>query len=172
MPKKQPQEGHRLRYPSAYVVSLMANRYALEREEGFTLAHFGLLGRSGLLLDAFSCVFPAHSLENQKENLVQYSETIRLPKTKIPTWNPRDSKEFSMRRDASGLSQLTPVVDFIHVSSWQDIHAEICFWNFSQGHLADIVHSHSEEPLTPWGAAMIRCGIDLQREFLAGLYES
>jgi len=141
----------------------MANRFAIEREEGFTVVHFGLVNRAGSLLDRFSCVFPEHTLKSQRENLVQYSDKIGPTKKKIPSWAApaRKSEE----------TTLLPVIDFVHVSQWDDAHAEICFWNFSQGHLADIVRAGGKEPIAPWGVALVRCEIDLQRAFLAALYE-
>jgi hypothetical protein len=101
-------------------------------------------------------------LEAQKENLVQYSDQVGLPKKQIPKWVPpiRESKDVSC----------LPVIDFVHLCHWNDAHAEICFWNYSQAHLSDLNRLGREDPVTPWGVAMVRCGIDLQRAFLAELY--
>lgn len=126
------------------------------------MAHFGLVNRSGLLLDRLTFIFPEYTLRSQRENLVQYSDKIGLAKKEIPTWIPPV-------RGADD-SFTIPVIDFIHVSHWDDAHAEICFWNYSQGFLADSVRMGSKEPLTPWGVALLRCEIDLQRAFLAELY--
>lgn len=162
MPKKPATTPVALRYPPQYILSYMANRYAIEREEGFILVHFGLLNRSSLLLNRLTCVFTEHTLKLQRENLVQYSDKIGMPKKKIPAWIPPP---------LTSAHDFLPIVDFIHVSNWEDAHAEICFWNYSQGHMADLVQSGNKEQLTPWGVAMFRCGIDLQRAFLAELYE-
>jgi hypothetical protein len=139
----------------------MANRFALDCEEGFRVVYFGLVNRANLLLDSLTCIFPEYTLKRQRENLVQYSDQIGLPKEKIPKWDPprRESKDVSL-----------PVVDFIHVSNWDDAHAEICFWNYSQGHIADMMRARKKDGLTPWGIALLRCEIDLQRAFLDALY--
>ena len=110
MPKKKTAPSVGLRYPPAYIRSCMANRFKLETEEGFTVAHFGLVNRSGRLLDRFSCVFPEHTLTTQRENLVQYSDKIGIPKNAIPQWEPPD-------REAKGTLDLS-VIDFVHVSHW------------------------------------------------------
>ena len=150
----------------------MANRFAVDHEDGFILADFGLLNRGGRLLNRFTCVLPQYTLEKLKENLVQFSDKVGLPKKEIPHWNPP-------LRETKDLDSITlPVVDFLHVSFWDEAHAEICFWNFSQGQLADMVNADKalrgqggkEGSLMPWGIAMVRCEIDLQRAFLRELY--
>jgi len=167
MQKKQPKGTVSLAHPLQYALfSCMANRFALEREDGFTVAHFGLVNSSGTLLDSFICILPEHTLKSLKENLVQYSDKIGLPKKKMPAWTSRPMIA------APGPDRLTiPVVDFIHVCNWHDAYAEICFWNFSQGYLADVVNSGKDKTVTPNGVALIRCKIDFQRAFLASLYE-
>jgi hypothetical protein len=74
--------------PAQYFRSAMANRFSLQREEGFTIAHFGLVDGKKRLLEQNSFVFPAHSLENLKENLVQYSENLTVEVSKTPKWEP------------------------------------------------------------------------------------
>ena len=151
-----------LRHPQQYYHSCMANRLSIERDEGFVVAHFGLLSRAGVLLDRLSCVFPHYILEAQKGNLVEYSDKIGTPKKKAPAWTPPPWTE-----DKGTL----PVIDFLHVS-YGDEHAEICFWSYSEGYVADLAASDAKEKvIAPWGIALLRCGLDLQREFLLGLYE-
>ena len=162
MAKKTTKSSVGLGYPPQYILSFMANRYAIEREDGFTVAHFGLVNRSNLLLDRFTCIFSEHTLKSQRENLVQYSDKVGLPKKKTPTWVP----PFKEAEAAVAV----PVIDFLHLCHWDDAHAEICFWNFSQAHLSDLARMGKDQVLTPWGVAMLRCEIDLQRGFLADLY--
>jgi hypothetical protein len=153
-----------LRHPQQYIFSCMANRYAIEPDDGFTLAHFGMVNRSGLLIDQLTCAFPEHTLKSQKENLVQYSDKVGLPKKEIPIWRPPV-------RDCSDKEMNIPVVDFVHVTHWEDAHAEICFWNWSQASLSDLVQMGKQDNLMPWGVAMVRCSIDLQRAFLIELFK-
>ena len=152
-----------LTYPAGYFFSFMANRYALTREDGFTLVHFGLLNRGNDLLDHFSCMIPEHTLNAQKENLVQYSDSIGLPKSNPPPWAPPPSKE-------RGELGRFPVVDFLHLCNWEGAHAEICFWSYSHGQAADLARAESRESVRPWGIALLRSNLDLQRAFLAELY--
>lgn len=160
MPKEPTLQSVSLRHPAAYVFSCMANRFALEKEEGFTVAHFGLVSRKEALLDRFDCVFPDHMLTSQKDNLVQFSEKLGSSQKTIPTWDP------PLRRD----SEMTmPVVDFIHLS-YGDLYAELCFWNYSQGTLGDIISAGQKAEISTWGVAMVRCDVDLQRAFLNELY--
>jgi hypothetical protein len=63
----------------------MANRFAIDRQDGFTLIQFGLVSKTGLLLDRLTCVFPDPMLETQRENLVQYSDGIGNYWQKIAT---------------------------------------------------------------------------------------
>jgi hypothetical protein len=159
---KKPLPSVELNYPAQYIFSCMANRFALQREDGFILAQFGLVGKSGLLIDQYACIFPDHTLKAQRENLVQYSDKLGPQKKEPVAWTPQ----------ARAPSEMTiPVVDFLHVSHWEENGAEICFWNFAQGHLSDVTRSGSKQPLTPFGMAMLRCDIDLQRAFLIALYE-
>ena len=163
MPKKSTKTPVLLQHPQQYVHSCMANRLLIEREEGFTLVHFGLVDRSGRLLDRLSCILPEFTLESQKENLVQYSDKIGLPKKKSPSWTPPF--------EGADKFWTLPVIDFLHVTHWDD-NAEICFWSYSRGSVADLEQADvKEKVLMPWGVALLRCGIELQKEFLAGLYE-
>jgi hypothetical protein len=164
--KKETSTAVALRHPVQFPFSLMANRFALEREEHYVVAHFGLVTSGGLLLDQFRCILPEHTLKSQRENLVQYSDTIGVAKRVIPAWKtpapvPPEKREFTI-----------PVVDFIHLANWDDAYAEICFWNYSQAHLSDLVKSGSPDAFIPWGVALIRCEIDLLRSFLVELYDT
>ncbi|HEX3857087.1 MAG TPA: hypothetical protein VHY30_07315 [Verrucomicrobiae bacterium] len=163
MPKKSPTQTVNLGHPAQYYHSCMANRFTIEREEGFTLAHFGLVSRVGLLLDRLTCLFPEHTLLSLKENLVQYSDKVGLPKKTIPAWSP----PVWIDRDFSTL----PVIDFVHLCHWDDAYAEICFWSYSRASAADIASVGKKDNfITPWGVALLRCEIDLQRAFLEKLY--
>ena len=151
-----------IKQPAQYVFSHMVNRFTLKREKGFVIAYFGLLDGNDVLIDSFSCIIPKSTLESNKENLVEFSEKIGPPKNKIPSWNP-PKKSDSVTMDNS-------VVDFIHLTNWEDAHAEICFWNYSRAGLSDLVNIGGTQVLTPWGIALLRCDIDLQRAFLVDLY--
>lgn len=163
--KKSGKQTFNLRHPQQYHYSCMANRFAIQREDGFVLAHFGLVGKSDLLLDRLTCLFPDSTIESQKENLVKYSEGVGTAKKKIPDWIP----PVWMNKDLISL----PVVDFVHLCNWADAHAEICFWNYSQAFAADISKlGGKNDGVNPWGIALLRCDIDLQRAFLEKLYET
>jgi len=141
----------------------MANRFAIQREDGFLLARFGLLSKKEVLLDSLTCLFTNSSLLSLKENLVRYSESIGEAKERIPVWNPPPWTDSN--------SRMLPVVDFIHLCNWDDKHAEICFWNYSQAYAADLTKTGKQSEINPWGIAILRCDIDLQRAFLEALYD-
>jgi hypothetical protein len=62
------------------------------------------------------------------------------------------------------------IVDFIHLSNWEDAYAEIAFWNYSRASVSEHVQQGNDRPFQAWGLALLRCEIDLQREFLEALY--
>jgi hypothetical protein len=163
MPKKAPTQTFNLHHPGVYTNTCMANRYAVDHEKGFTVADFGLLNRAGVLIDRFTFIIPDYTLEMQKESLVPYSDKIGPAKKAPPSWT---APSVGPRNDWSTLS----IVDFIHVSHWADAHAEIGLWNYSQGSVADLLRAGHKEALMPWGVALIRCDLDLQRSFLTELY--
>ncbi|HZQ46075.1 MAG TPA: hypothetical protein VFC07_03610 [Verrucomicrobiae bacterium] len=167
METKPQQVSVSLRHPGAYIASYMVNRFHLARNSGFTLAQFGLVDDSGKLLEMVGCILTDATLLDLRENLVGYSAKVGLPKKKAPVWNP-PIEEYS-----GGLSAAFcryGVVDFVHLTNWQDAYAEICFWNYSKAGLADHFSSDTKEPYPTWGLALLRCDIDLQREFLEALY--
>ena len=141
----------------------MVNRFSIKRERGFIIVSFGLLDEEDLLVDSFSCIIPQSTLDSNKENLVDFSERIGPPKEPVPSWSMEKEKrkEFSLDNG---------VVDFIHLTNWDDAHAEICFWNYSRASLSDLTHMPGNQVLHPWGLALLRCDIDLQRAFLRDLY--
>lgn len=172
-PKKQTKQNVTLCHPQQYYYSCMANRFAIQREDGFLLVHFGLVSKKDVLLDRLTCLFPESTLISLKENLVRYSENIGTPKKEVPAWVAPAWVE----ADTKSL----PVVDFVHLCNWNDAYAEICFWNYSQAYAADLTALGSKrddkkdgksDGIHPWGIALLRCGIDLQRAFLEQLYET
>jgi hypothetical protein len=157
-----------LAHPHAYIATFMVNRFCLFKNSGFTVAHFGLIDDSGKLLDRFGCIFTDSVLNDLKENLVTYSAKIGTTKNKKPAWMP-NVEDAEDRRSEVSLSQYG-VVDFIHLTNWQEAHAEICFWNYSKASLADHMAQQVKTPFPAWGLALLRCDLDFQKEFLEALY--
>ena len=166
-----------LAHPQEYTRTFMVNRFHLVRNSGFIIGHFGLVDDSGKLLEKFSCMIPESTLKEQRENLVAYSAKMGAAKQKSPEWNP-DAEESDLAHDMTlnMRSMVTRgIVDFIHLTNWDDAFAEICFWSYSKAKLADYMAAPSpkNEPKPPfptWGLALLRCNLDLQREFLESLY--
>jgi hypothetical protein len=166
-PAKPPVVG--LRHPVQYVLSFLANRFAVAREDGFVLAHFGLVTKADVLIDRFTVVITDNTLKTLKENLVKYSDEVGLPKKEIPKWLPPARKA----EESISLLSYLPVVDFLHLCHGNDVDpvdAEICFWSYSQAYASDLSRVGKDQTLMPWGIALMRCEIDLQRAFLAELY--
>ncbi len=146
----------------------MANRFAIKRDDGFVLCHFGLINRSGVLIDRFACVLADSTLENLKENLLQYSDMVGLSKVAIPDWDPPPLR---IKDSVSMMLDMLPVADFVHLSNLLDKNAEICFLNYSHGSLTE-AGRRGDTDFPTWGLAMIRCTLDLQREYLRKLYDT
>jgi hypothetical protein len=155
-------------HPLAYIATFMVNRFYLIKNSGFTIGHFGLIDDSEILLDKFGCIFTDAALKELRENLVSYSAKIGTTTKKTPTWRPTVEGAEERRSEVS-LSQYG-VVDFIHLTNWEDAHAEICFWNYSKASVADHVAQKVTTPFPAWGLALLRCDLDFQREFLEALY--
>jgi hypothetical protein len=103
-----------------------------------------------------------------RENLVSYSAKIGTAKTRKPAWKPK--VEDAEEKATEILVSQYGIVDFIHLSNWDDAHAEICFWNYSKSSLADHMAQNVTTPFKAWGLALLRCDLDFQREFLEALY--
>lgn len=166
----QPQRQNvKLQPPAAYFASYMVNRFHLARNSGFTLAHFGLLDDSGIVLDRIGVVLTDEVLNILRENLVFYSSQVGTAKKNSPSWVP---KIVGLNEDGNRSFTPAGIVDFVHLTNWEDKYAEICFWNYSKAGLTDHLAFDSEKPYPTWGLALLRCDIDLQREFLEALYPS
>jgi len=157
-----------LGHPHMYVATYMVNRFCLLKNAGFISGHFGLMDDSGKLLDKFECIFPESVLKDLRENLVTYSAKIGTPKKKTPEWTPK-IKDANEDKPGITFSQYG-IVDFVHLTNWDDAYAEICFWNYSKASLGDHITQQIKAPFATWGLALLRCDIDMQREFLATLY--
>ena len=157
-----------LAHPHVYIASYMVNRFCLLKNSGFMIGHFGLVDDSGKLLDKFGCIFTDSVLSDLRENLVAYSASIGTAIKKKPAWTP-NVEDAETRRSEVSMSQYG-VVDFIHLTNWQDAHAEICFWNYSKASLSDYIAQQVKTPFPAWGLALLRCDLDFQREFLEALY--
>lgn len=157
----------KLGHPHVYLATYMVNRFCLRKNAGFIAGHFGLVDDSGNLLDQFACLFPESVVKDMRESLVTYSAKIGTAKKKSPVWTPKiDEVNLTLR---IGLSQYG-IADFVHLANWEDAYAEICFWNYSRASLADHMAQQITTPFQAWGLALLRCDIDLQREFLEALY--
>ena len=154
--------------PSAYFATFMVNRFCLIKDKGFTTGYFGLVNESGVLLDKYACIFTDSMLKDLRENLVTYSGQIGTAKSKPPAWTPTITDANSKTGEPS--MSTFGIVDFIHLTNWEDTHAEICFWNYSKAGLADHLATKPNQPFQTWGLALLRCDIELQRAFLEALY--
>lgn len=160
--KKQPKTSFTLAHPGHYFFTGYVNRYCIIREEDFTLCLFGLVGGENRLLEKWGYVVPDGALEALKENLVGYSDQVGSPKSKPPKW--------TLSSDEIERIGNFPIIDFIHLCNWADAYAEMCFWNYSRAKASDLQFEGRGARMEPWGAALIRCSLDLQRAFLEELY--
>ena len=83
-PEQQKEVRLEIRLPqSGYPKTMFFNRLQVEREEGFCLIHFGLVSKSGLLLDSYSCVLPQQALVQNQKSLLEYLARIGSRSRKI-----------------------------------------------------------------------------------------
>jgi hypothetical protein len=149
-----------VKFPLDYPRSMFANRVSVEQGTGFSVAHFGLVTESGVLLDRFSCVFTGRSLAENRENLVAYSDRIGEAKKALSPWVPPPP------------AGPVPIVDFMHASHFGATgEAEMCFCNIAHGPSADALRNGELKGTVPVsGLIIIRCEFDLQKGFLEALY--
>jgi hypothetical protein len=134
-PKPPPgQSPVNLAHPHVYLATYMVNRFCLLKNAGFIAGHFGLIDDSGKLLDKFACLLPESVLKDLRENLVTYSAKVGTAKKKSPAWTPK-IEDIDSKMGVS-FSQYG-IVDFVHLTNWEDAYAEICFWSYSKASLAD-----------------------------------
>ena len=155
-----------LAHPAQYFATYMVNRLNVERQTGFMIGRFGLMDDSGRLLESVGFIFTDTMLKELRENLVSFSAKIETANKKSPAWKPEVKQ--AAAESFAGLQY--GVVDFIHLTNWEDKYAEICFWSYSKAKLADHLASNINQPFPTWGLALLRCSIDLQHEFLEALY--
>lgn len=135
------------------------NRLQVEREDSFSLVHFGLVSKSGLLLDSYSCVLPQQSLVQNKNHLLEYLGLIGQSTQKNPQpW----------QGGKSGAE--TSIADILGMSFRADM-AETCLYVISitaaamrQG------RTSSSDSLEAQPLALLRSSVEMQRHFIEGLY--
>jgi hypothetical protein len=138
---------------------MFANRLHLERTSAYNLVSFGFVNESGALLDSYACVLTHRAVDLAKQSLVQYLG--RLPKLApiaTPSWLP------------SVLNRQHDAVDFIHMSHLEK-DAEICFAGVAHGPTLDALRGKEiSDSIDATAIILIRCPVDLQRNFIEQLY--
>jgi hypothetical protein len=131
------------------------NRFALLRIEGHVLALFGLVDDANKLRDSYACMLTKQVLRESKESLGSYLGRIGTPKSSPPTWSPPDNPV------------TTDVATVINMGYTEE--AEIVLGAFAVGPAVQQVKGVDKE-IQVDGVACLRCDVETQRQFVAGLY--
>lgn len=134
------------------------NRLQVEREDGFCVAHFGLVSKSGLLLDSYSCVLSQHTLAQNQNPLLEYLARIGQSKPKkAQPWQMAPSRE------------KTEVADIINMS-FRDETAETCLSVFSMTAATRQRRSSSSDTLEAQPLVLLRSSVDMQKQLIESFY--
>lgn len=137
------------------------NRFHIEREDGWTVVQFGLVSSSGVL-SSYSCVFSHDALEQNKQTLLEYLGRIGQPSEAVTTiWK------------GAPLEKQAEVADVITMAFRGDT-AETCLFSFSLSAATRMAQSGQLEhdqgvPAQP--LALLRSNVEVQKQFIVGLYE-
>lgn len=137
--------------------SMYFNRFRVERENGFAIVSFGLLSKSGLLIDTYCCTFTDQALDNNKRSLLEYYGTGAEPQTPVPPWQGVSSPTRS------------DVADIVNMAS-QANEAETSLMIFSQ--VVATRNANDGKPVVP-GQVMVllRSSTEIQKQLIKALYE-
>ena len=139
--------------------TMFFNRLRVEHEDGFCVLHFGLVSKTGLLLDYYSCVLPRQTLEQNQNPLLEYLGRIGSPKEKSPlAWQVVPS------------GQTPDVADIINMAFRGDM-AETCFCVFSLTAATRQRRAPSGDTLEAQALALLRSSVEMQKQLIAALYE-
>lgn len=143
---------------SGYPKTMFFNRLQVEREDGFCLVHFGLVSKSGLLLDSYSCVLPHQALVQNEKSLLEYLGRIGQPKQK----NPQPWQGGKAGAD-------TDVADIVNMA-FRDDMAETCLCVFSMAAATRQRRTSSGDSLEAQPLVLLRSSVEMQKHFIEALY--
>jgi hypothetical protein len=138
--------------------TLYFNRFKMDRENGFCLIQFGLVPKSGLLIDHYSCVLPQATLTSNEKPLLGYLGRI----------GPSTIKHEPLQGLPPGAK--ADVVDIVSMAYQNDI-AETCFYTFSMAAAARNKPSGDETEIEAQPLVLLRSTLELQKQFIRALYE-
>jgi len=136
------------------------NRFGVEPIDGFVIMHFGLLAKSGILYDAYSCGISIHDLMENRDRVLNYLNKIggqpSQPAEKSEKWLPsKEMKSIDMAR-------------FISMTATEE-SAEVALLNFA---VAGIMHSKGSAPVevSVDPVALLSCNVALQKYMIEQLF--
>ena len=134
------------------------NRVQVEREDGFCLVHFGLVSKSGLLLDSYSCVLPQQTLVQNQKSLLEYLGRIGQSEQKNPQSWP-----------GGKAGSNTDIADIINMS-FRDDTAETCLFVYSMTAAARQGRSSATDTVEAQPLVLLRSPVDMQKQLIEALY--
>jgi hypothetical protein len=134
------------------------NRFRVDKEDGFSVVHFGLVGASGLIQDYYCCVFMSETLKQNKQSLVDYLTKLGALKGDLPTvWQ------------VALPGHKTEVADIISMAHRSGI-AEIGLSIFSLISTLNVKPDDSKNILEAQPLALLRSDVETQKQLIADLY--
>ena len=122
------------------------------------MVHFGLVSKSGLLLDSYSCVLPQQTLIQNQKSLLEYLGKIGQSKQKSP---------HSWQGGKAGAN--TDVADIVSMA-FRDDMAETCLCVFSMTAATRQRRSASGDSLAAQPLVLLRSSVDMQKQLIEALY--
>lgn len=138
------------------------DRCGIYRHEAFLELHFGFFGEAQELQQGLIIVVSRTVIDSARESLLSYVDGLGKPEmTELP--------KCRIRGDGSNVIP----ADIVNLAQTANTEAEILFHTFSSKVAVELARSGEISPkLTAICSALLRCGADLQKRWVIGLYEN
>ena len=149
--------------PASFATIIYANRCTVENLDGHKIVIFGFEHGSDRRPETYcvlACVFDRFMLEQQRQSWLSYLSEIGYPEPSTPMdWKPPVDQ-----------IKAFPIINAAAFARTGD-EAEIRCYNFAMGDVASPEILGTQNILGQ-SVALVRCGLELQRNFLAALFET
>ncbi len=139
--------------------SMLFNRFAVEREDGFVLIHFGLVSKQNAQVDSYSAAISELELLNQKKTTMDYLGRQGTLGEEPPSWQPPTEKKIEL-------------VNHIVMAHHGPI-AETAFFGFSfWSAMMESRKNKSDAVMTAEPIAVLRSPLVVQQHLIRLLFQS
>ena len=147
-----------------FPVITYVNRCGVENVDGHKLVYFGFaneVDKRESVLSVFACIFERPMLDLQRKSWLEYLRDIGYP---------AEEKKLDWQPPAERVHGVT-VVNAAALSRSGD-YAEIRCFNYSMGDVLGKSNEVGEQAIAGQTIALVRCTLDMQRQFLAALFDA